>query len=236
MKKNILISIHDVMPSNLSKINNIIYDLKKNYNITQLTLLVVPGLKWEKDQIAELKSLRSQGHELAGHGWIHKTSNIKTIYHKVHSKLISRDVAEHLSISKKEIINLLNNCFDWFKNENLPQPTLYVPPSWAIGKLKTKDFNKTKFQMFETLSGIYFKNKFHKLPLLGYEADTLFRKFMVKISNKINNATASIFKIPIRLSIHPNDFELLISKDLIKDLKSNATFWSYESYFNLNKN
>ena len=231
-KKDILISIHDVMPSNLSKIDKIITNLNNNHNIKQITLLIVPGLKWNENQISKLNNLAKQGHELAGHGWIHKTNQINTLYHKCHSKLISRDVAEHLSMNKEDILRLLENCYNWFKSSNLPIPNLYVPPAWAIGNLNNNDFKKTKFKMFETLNGIYFKDKFYNLPLLGYEADTLFRKTAVRISNFSNKLISKLLNLPIRLSIHPNDFELLVAKDLINDLKLNAIFWSYENFFN----
>lgn len=233
--KDILISIHDVMPSNINKIETILKTLQKNHNINYVTLLIVPGLKWTELQLNQLKNLSKQGHELAGHGWIHKVSEIKTIYHKLHSLILSRDVAEHLSLSKKDCINLVENCFNWFDKNFLPTPQLYVPPSWAIGKLNKKDFNNSNFSMFETLKGIYFNNNFLSLPLLGYEVDTTLRKIAVLFSNFLNKKISTIFKKPIRLSIHPNDLELLLAKNLLKDLNSKSTFWSYENYFKSKK-
>ena len=232
MKKNILISIHDVMPTNINTIKDILYDLKNNYNINKTTLLVVPGLNWKKDTLSQLNEFTKQGHELAGHGWVHKTTHYRTFYHYCHSYLISRDVAEHLSLTKQEGLTLINNCYNWFKTVHLPLPTLYVPPAWAIGKIKPKDIKHTPFKHIETLTGIITNNTLKKYPLLGYETDTYYRKKIVHISNIINKAIATFNKKPLRLSIHPNDFHLLLNQELSKDLRQNATFWTYQEFFN----
>ena len=163
----------------------------------------------------------------------YKAKNIKSLYHKCHSLLISRDVAEHLALSKKEIFILLDNCYKWFASVNLPTPTLYVPPAWALGKFNKQDISKCPFTSIETLTGIHHNNKTIKTPLLGYEADTLFRQIMVTLSNNINKCIAKLTKKPIRLSIHPNDFNLLLSRQLDKDLKEDACFFTYHNYLSI---
>ena len=232
-KQIVLISIHDVMPHNLNIINDILNKLKENYNIQYATLLVVPGLNWTNDQLKQLSQYTKNGHELAGHGWIHKAKNIKSLYHKCHSLLISRDVAEHLALSKKELFILLDNCYKWFASVNLPTPTLYVPPAWALGNFNKQDIKKCPFTSIETLTGIHYNEKTIKTPLLGYEADTLFRQIMVTLSNNINKFIAKLTKKPIRLSIHPNDFNLLLKEQLDKDLKKDARFLTYNNYLTI---
>ncbi|RAP32012.1 DUF2334 domain-containing protein [Candidatus Marinamargulisbacteria bacterium SCGC AG-414-C22] len=236
MKKDILLSFHDVMPHNLTNVISLLKKLKHEFNIHTMTLLIVPGLPWSDKQLKTLQKLAAEGYDLAGHGWIHKTTSIKTLYHKCHSKILSRDVAEHLSLSKKDIIQLMINCFNWFKSVNLPEPKVYVPPAWAIGNFKHHDLNQVPFTTIETLSGIYHQFRFQSYPLLGYEADTCLRKYSVKTSNFCNWLISNITKRPIRLSIHPNDFELLVADQLIAHLQSHATFWNYTSYLNKKQN
>ena len=54
MKCNI--SIHDVSPDNLNRINEIVTHLTDKYGITKITLLIIPGLHWNGNQINILKN------------------------------------------------------------------------------------------------------------------------------------------------------------------------------------
>ena len=84
---------------------------------------------------------------------------------------------------------------------------------------------------YETLTGLYHKGEFYRLPLVGYEVDNLFRIIFVKISNFLNESFSSIMNKPLRISIHPNDFELGLNKDLRRILISDGDFVSYKDYF-----
>ena len=44
----------------------------------------------------------------------------------------------------------------------------------------------TPYKIIETLSGIYFKEKFTRMPLVGYETDNLFRVVSVSFLNFIS--------------------------------------------------
>jgi len=216
---NCNISIHDVRPNNVYKIINIINLLFDKYNIRKITLLVIPGLNWNDKQIEILKSLQNKaGIELAAHGWCHKSDSIKTIYHYMHSKLISADSAEHLSKSKLSIIKILNNSHLWFSNQGLNSPTLYVPPAWALGNINKEDLSEISFNEFEMTSGAFINNKFIFIPLIGFEVKTYFKFIIVKILNLINYLLYSFFGV-LRIAIHPDDFNLLLKRDLDKYLR-----------------
>jgi len=221
------ISIHDVSPKNLDKIIFIINHLNKKHNIKKITLLVIPGLDWNDEQIAIFKEWENNENiELASHGWIHESSPIKNIYHYLHSKLISDDCAEHLSLSKSSIIKLMNNSYSWFVDKGLTPPTLYVPPAWALGNINKKDLLKVPFSEVETTSGVYINNKFIFIPLIGFETKNYFRFIIVKISNFINYLLYHIFGL-IRIAIHPNDFKLLLRKDIDKYLSEVTTSFQF---------
>jgi hypothetical protein len=53
---------------------------------------------------------------------------------------------------------------------------------------------------------------------LGFEADTIPRKWTVRMFNTMNYHYAKIFDKTIRIAIHPNDFQLLLAQDLEKVL------------------
>jgi len=214
------ISIHDVCPNTLPKVINIV-DILKNWGIFHVTLLIIPKKPWQAHEINQLKRWQQAGYVLAGHGNTHHCKTISTASHKLHSMLISRDVAEHLSQPNDQIIEMIQYCYHWFLQNQLNPPELYVPPAWAMGALTPNDLKALPFRYYETLAGIYdnVSDQFSWMPLLGFEADTHFRKVMVRLSNKLNELLARYFKKDIRLAIHPDDFDLLLGNDLAKSLK-----------------
>ena len=232
MKNNhpVLLSIHDIMPETLGRVMKLIAMLEKN-NIVNATCLIVPGRSWDDKQIQKLHDLESMGFDLAGHGWNHLIKHKKSFYHYFHSVLLSRDVAEHLSLTSEEIIQLMLQCADWFGDNNFKTPYTYVPPAWAIGDVTWEDLSVLPYMAYETLTGIYHKDTFHTLPLVGYEADNLFRTVSVKILNKTNNLFSIITNRPLRLSIHPYDLELGLASDLKNILNKNLSFFSYKQFF-----
>ena len=224
---NCNISIHDVGPNNLDKIISIINLLFDKYNIDKITLLVIPGLDWNNKQINILKTLQEkEGIELAAHGWHHKSNPTKTMYHYIHSKLISENSAEHLSKSKLSIIKLLNNSHSWFINQGLNSPTLYVPPAWALGNMGEKDLSALPFNEIEIISGVFINNKFIFIPLIGFKTKTYFKFIIVKVLNFINYLSYSFFGL-MRIAIHPDDFNLLLKCDIDKYLRKITANFSF---------
>jgi len=213
------ISIHDVAPSNLNRINEIINYLSDRHSINKITLLIIPGLPWEEEQINKLTKWQNTNRiELAAHGWIHKSKSSKNILHFLHSKLISDDCAEHLSRSKEEIIKIMNDSFSWFNDNGLKSPTLYVPPAWAMGELTKKDIESLPFNEVEVTSGVFINSKFNFIPLIGFETKTYLSFLILKILNKFNYILY-MFYGKIRIAIHPDDFNLLLKKDIDKYLQ-----------------
>ena len=119
-----------------------------------VTLLVVPGRQWGDDDRAWLRGLQSAGHPLAGHGWFHRCQPPVTLYHKLHSMMLSRQVAEHLSFSGAGIVKLVRECHDWFGQHDLEVSPLYVPPAWAMGRLTPQQLAELPFRYVETLTGV----------------------------------------------------------------------------------
>lgn len=200
-----------------------------------VVLLVVPGRNWRPSDIARLARWQHKGLELAGHGWYHHARHIKSLYHRWHARFISRQAAEHLSLSRPALCQLLADNHDWFKQHNLTPPTLYVPPAWALGPLRRVDLAASPFRYFETTSGIYDSETTNGtgkrlLPLIGYEADTSGRKYGVRLWNALNKTLASEHR-PLRLSLHPYDAELHLAEDLVRDLALLTECLDYRSLF-----
>ena len=215
-----LVSIHDVMPATLDRVEQQATILERA-GLAPVTLLVVPGLDWSRSQLLRLRALSDNGYELAGHGWVHRIEDYRNLAHRIHGLLLSRRVAEHLEQDGEGIERLMCRCRTWFEEQNLPAPALYVPPAWAMGNIAKSRLHDTGYRYFEYLDGIFdaTTNRFHRIPLLGYEADTPLRATLLKISNAVNLFLAQSRGI-IRLSIHPLDLELLLSSGLRELIQS----------------
>ncbi|MGD8593859.1 MAG: DUF2334 domain-containing protein, partial [Gammaproteobacteria bacterium] len=188
--------------------------------INSATLLVVPGKPWRDNEIDQLRQYAQQGLELAGHGWHHQISKYADIKHRVHGLMISKNVAEHLELDSAGISKLIERSYRWFQEHNLPDPSLYVPPAWAMGNISRSRLRRLPFRYYEYFSGIYDSklNCFERIPMVGYEADAWFRVPFVALWNRMNFIGAQRQQ-RLRFSIHPNDFELLLHKNLSRDLR-----------------
>lgn len=213
-QSGVLVSVHDVMPQTLDRVARILGTLEAA-GIGGVSLLVVPGAGWTADTLDRLHGMLARGHRLAGHGWHHRCPRIRGLRHRLHSALISRDVAEHLALDAAGIEALIRRCGEWFPRHGLPQPHTYVPPAWAMGGIPRARLYGLGFRYFETLTGVFDAGagRFRRLPLAGFEADTRLRALTLRALNRVCASLASADR-PLRLAIHPRDPELLLARDL----------------------
>lgn len=211
----LLVSIHDVMPATLNRVERIFARLVEA-RLLPVTLLVVPGTGWRDQDLTRLRAMLAAGAQPAGHGWRHEVRHVRGFRHRLHSALISRRAGEHLALSRHAILRLMLRNHSWFGDHGLPQPVLYVPPAWAMGAVPRNTLDRLPFDLFETLAGVYDarSRRFHRLPLVGFEADTGLRAISVRSSNRLNRGLARASGRPLRLGIHPDDFELKLADDL----------------------
>lgn len=182
----------------------------------RISILIVPEGRWADGDLACLRSWEQSGHLLGAHGWSHRSGPPRGAYHRLHSALFSRDVAEHLGRPAAEIGDLVERGQRWFESVGLQAPELYVPPAWALGALPLSAFHGTPVRWVETLTGVYDvrRRQFHRVPLAGFEADTRLRASLLRLSNAVNRALASTFSRPLRVAVHPNDLRLLLAPEL----------------------
>lgn len=211
-----VISIHDVMPHTLDDVTGFIDRYQYTWG-APIYLLVVPEQPWTLRSLKQLEQLVARGCVLAGHGWRHRADRISGWRHRLHSTLISRNVAEHLSLDDDGIAELMHDCFQWFESCDFPAPELYVPPAWALGTRHLQKLDTTGFRWIETLTGIHdsWRHEFTRLPLLGYEADTQLRRWSLSLCNTISRCAET--RRVTRLALHPNDLKLLLKSTLMQD-------------------
>jgi predicted deacetylase len=210
-----LISVHDVMPETLPAVRELLGHLASR-NLTPITILVVPGRSWTEAQVNELRGYQERGEVLAGHGWSHRADRIRGWRHRLHSALISRQAAEHLSLDRPEIGALISRCHAWFTEQGLGAADLYVPPAWAMGNINLSGLRRLPFRRYETLSGVYdaVTGRLLRLPLVGFEAHPPWRPTLVRLWNAANLKATRPNK-PLRIGIHPYDLSLPLARDLL---------------------
>ena len=212
------LSIHDVMPSTLERVEALIA-LCQRSGWRGVVLLVVPGADWDRAGIATLRRWQAEGHSLAGHGWRHRIDHYGGAWHRLHAALISRDVAEHLALDAEAILDLMRRCHAWFCDQGLGAPGLYVPPAWALGPLPLARLAEQPFARVETLRGIYLvaSRQWRYPALLGYEAGNALQHQALRVSNALNRARAR--RTGLRIGLHPQDAQLPLAGAMQRDLR-----------------
>ncbi|MFW5731227.1 MAG: polysaccharide deacetylase family protein [Desulfonatronovibrionaceae bacterium] len=215
-----IISIHDIFPQSLKQTASIV-DFADRHGLGPLILLISPGFAWKAGEVEVLQKLCARGHIPAGHGWDHDIQGFKGFYHRLHGLILSRRQAEHLALEPGELKAMIGKCYSWFSRHKLPAPDLYVPPAWAMGRLTRQDLQKLPFRWYETLTGIYDSHRdiFYNLPLMGFQADTALRKVFLNIFNRSSLAAGGILSRPVRVALHPFDFQLRLG-NFLRDMLS----------------
>lgn len=227
-----ILAVHDVMPETLDRVEEIL-SFCRQYAIPPLTLFVVPGRDWTIAQIDRLHELSDSGYELAAHGWYHEVDEYRDTYHRIHGAILSRKAAEHLSYNQQEIIQLMQRSYEWFLLNSLPAPTLYVPPAWALGSVSRTQLVQLPFEQIEILRGVIDvkSNRLRILPLVGFEADTIWRAFFLRIWNAGQVALARVIRQPLRIGLHPQDFHLRLRETLTQFILQPYQFRRYKDIF-----
>lgn len=230
-----LLSLHDVMPATRPQIE-VQLKLLQRYlpaaiEPARVTLLVVPGKAWQAEDVRWLQGLAAAGYELAGHGWNHTAVAPvqRSYWHHLHSLMLSRDAAEHLSQSREALLALVNRSFAWFTQHDLPAPALYVPPAWAAGALSGPDWQATPYRQVEVLSGILNieQQDWRRAAVIGFEADTRWRAWSLSLCNQINRRWAEVAGLPLRVALHPYDHHLYLRDALIQTLQLSKSLKCY---------
>ena len=133
-----MVTIHDVCPQYVSKINRIMRRLDKldiPYSIA-----VIPMYNEAKDNdIRNDKSfidfLLKDGKEFALHGFYHERNG---------------NVEEFGSLTKKQAKGILSKGLTLFKKTGIGKTKIFIPPTWAVNKQTIEALENLKFEIIET--------------------------------------------------------------------------------------
>ncbi len=203
--------------------------LLAQHDVQPVTLLVVPGAGWDEPGVEELRALQRTGYVLAGHGWRHHAPQIRGLRHRLHSLFLSRNVAEHLALDADGILALMRRCRDWFEQQDLAPPDVYVPPAWALGSVTPSALRRAAlFRQVEVFDGVLdtTTGRLTRVPVLGYEADSPVRVPVLRLWNALGRWRAARAGC-VRIGIHPGDSDHPLRTDLVADLKRYRCFADY---------
>ena len=179
-------------------------------------LLVVPARGWQAAELRQLRDWESAGAELIAHGWHHHTTP-RRAFHRLHAALLSRNVAEHLALDGDGIVALMRRSRNWFGEQDLGLPQTYIPPAWALG-MPPQGLAALPYRCVETLGHVHLveagRVTRRRLPLVGFEADTTFRRWVLRRWNALQRRRALRLGEPLRISIHPADARLRLADEL----------------------
>lgn len=231
MTPEAVVSVHDVRPSSLEAVLRIQGRLAA-MGVAPVTLLVVPGGRWDAHSLSRLRKLVDRGCRLAGHGWEHRAPLPASLHHRLHARLLSRDQAEHLSRARADVRDRVHRCYEWFGLVGFPEPEMYVPPAWALGPLARSDLAELPFRWYEVLRGFLAarNGRLSLAPLVGFEADSRGRAVALRAVNRLNLALRGRWDRPLRIAIHPDDFRLRLDFELHAVLEMGWRFTTAESF------
>jgi len=223
-----LVSVHDVMPETRHKVERILQRLEAVPS-DAIALLIVPGRAWTPDDLNWLHGLSDEGYTMVGHGWNHECDQPRRLAHRLHSRMISNRAAEHLSLTDDGITRLMCDCHTWLTGLGLGPSELYIPPAWALGPVRYESLRFIPFRYIETLRGLYDTRtgRWQPLPVVGFEADRAFRAIIMRLLNRFNVWLALRSQRPLRIAIHPHDWQYPLADQLDALLDRVSHYRSY---------
>ena len=88
------------------------------------------------------------------------------------------------------VIELMQQCYDWFAASRLPQPALYVPPAWAMGAIgRTRLAADGPFRLYELFGGVFDAGAREYVQRLG------------RVLRKRGNAQAVLYEVIARKTV-----------------------------------
>jgi len=220
-KPRYIVSLHDVMPETLPRCREIVKKLQ-GWGWPPIQLLIVPGRAWDREGLNQIAEWQAVGHELVAHGWFHEIKRFRNLGHRFHSIFISANVAEHLEHDTEGIVSLMHQSSQWFVRHGFGRPEHYVPPAWALGKVPPGDLCQLPYQTVEIIRGYLHTGtaSLEPMGLLGFEVRSCIKTWFIRQWNKRQLARGQRIGQPVRISLHPYDFDLNLKHEAIELLKT----------------
>ncbi|MDD5943541.1 MULTISPECIES: polysaccharide deacetylase family protein [unclassified Fibrobacter] len=217
MARKFLLCFHDFSVWNYQKVTPILEKLKDLAG-APFSILVIPDTETApsdtvRDFRATLTQLKSEGFELALHGFKHKAEFSQgRSYAGLIAMNLTQGEAEFAGLSEFESSRLLHAGLDaWEKLFEVPgqvrndieKPTAFIPPTWYSNKFLPTQVHAEKMLYEDRFALVTSRGKRYASPVASFAG---IPDFMTKTAFKFGDI---ILKVPVglpRIALHPVDF------------------------------
>ncbi len=138
--KSLVVSIHDVAPSNREVVEKMISELTRS-GVRVTSLLVVPDYHHEglftqdRQFVSWLRELEAQGHEIVIHGYFHERPRRQgeTLRDKLITQFYTQREGEFYDLDYAEALRRITSAREKFREAGL-NPRGFIAPAWLLGE------------------------------------------------------------------------------------------------------
>ena len=212
-KDFMVVSLHDIAPSNRDVANEIISELSR-HGVRVCSLLVVPDyhhqglITRDRQFVAWLRNLESDGHEIVIHGYFHKRPRRpnETLRDKFLTRFYAHYEGEFYDLDYEEALRRITNARDEFRAGGLT-PRGFVAPAWLLSaeaECAARDAELEYTTRLHTVRDLRSNQEFAARSIV-YSVRSNWRR---TVSCVWNAALLQFLKNNplLRLSIHPPDY------------------------------
>src|SRR6266705_1861857 len=209
----IVVSLHDVAPSNWDVASKIISELSRR-GVRVCSLLVIPdyhhqGLATKDRQfIRWLRNLEADGHEIVIHGYFHERPRRpnESFRDKFLTRLYTNHEGEFYDLDYEEALRRITNARDEFRASGL-SPRGFVAPAWLLSAEAERAARDAELEYTTRLRTVRDLRSGEEFPArsIVYSVRSTWRRAVSRGWN------ATLFRLLkssplLRISIHPSDY------------------------------
>ncbi len=209
----VVVSLHDVAPSNQPVADQIISELASR-GVRICSLLVVPDYHHEglftKDRqfVSWLRGLEADGHEVVIHGYFHERpcSANENLRDRFLTRFYTEQEGEFYDLRYDEALSRITTARDEFRSSGL-KPLGFVAPAWLLGKEAERAARD---------AGMEYTTRLHKVCDLRAGSEFAARSIVYSVRRSwrrglSRTCNATLFRFLrhnplLRISIHPPDY------------------------------
>jgi len=222
MARKFLLCFHDFSVWNYQKVTPILEELKDLVG-APFSVLVIPDTEKAPSDTVKgfrdtLMQLKSEGFELALHGYKHQAEFSQgRSYAGLIGMNLTNGEAEFAGLSEYESSRLLHAGIDAWKAlfDSDTKPTAFIPPTWYSNKFLPSQVHAEKMLYEDRYALVTVKGKRYASPVASFAG---IPSFLIKAAFKFGELALKFpFGLP-RIALHPVDFPAQTDKihDLIR--------------------
>jgi predicted deacetylase len=212
-KDFMVVSLHDIAPSNREVANEIISELSR-HSVRVCSLLVVPdyhhqGLVTKDRQfVAWLRDLESDGHEIVIHGYFHERPRRpgESLRDKFLTRFYTHYEGEFYDLDYEEALRRITNARDEFRTGGLT-PRGFVAPAWLLSAEAERAARDAELE---------YTTRLHTVRDLRSNQEFAARSIVYSVRSNWRQTVSCVWNAALlqflknnpllRLSIHPPDY------------------------------